>query len=399
MSENNSGINTTPRFQNYLFVSLIIMLTATSVAAHQFKVPTIMGEIAGSLSMTESAVPWLMSIFTFVGIFLALPTGGLTQRFGPKNMVVAAAICVAIGSIIGTFATTGNMLIFSRGVEGIGFIFATVAGPAAIARYVEPSRLGSAMGIWAIWVPVGQILAFNFTPLMYGGMSWNNIWMVYAIVSLIMAGIAMFTVSAKMGNPVSEGGPEVKTSDVFSKKNLWLLCLSFCTFNIVFMAFVAFVPLYLETSGMMTKSAAAFATTIPMFICIVSLPVFGRVSDIIGSRKKLLLLAMLATGPAAALMFSTSTALVYVGAVLFGAIALGTPAMVLTSVGEVVENPGLFGVGMGLMMVFQNLGMFLGTFIFMPIVAIMGGSFTSAGMVLVPIALLGLLFAFLAKFK
>lgn len=152
------------RYQNYLLVTIMFVLTATVIAANQFKVPTIMNDVAAAFNMTESQAPWLMSIFTMVGIFLAIPTGGLAQKFGPKVMVVAAAIFIGLGSLVGAFSSSASMLILSRGIEGIGFIFATVCGPLAIARYVEPSKVGFATGIWATWVSLGQISAFNITP-------------------------------------------------------------------------------------------------------------------------------------------------------------------------------------------------------------------------------------------
>ena len=112
---------------------------------------------------------------------------------------------------------------------------------------------------------------------------------------------------------------------------------------------------------MMTKSAAAFTATIPNILTIICSPLIGKLSDKIGSRKKILIVTMSALIPAVILMFSSNLVLVYVGAILLGVIGLGTPAMVLSTVGEAVEEPKLEGVGMGLLIGFQNLGMFLGT--------------------------------------
>jgi MFS family permease len=389
------------RYQNYLLVTFSITLTAATVSCHQFKVPTIMGELAKSLNMAASA-SWLMSIFTFVGILLALPAGSMAQKFGPKAMIVGAELLAAAGSLIGSVATSGGLMIFSRGIEGIGFILATVCGPLAIGRFVEPAQMGSAMGIWAICVPVGEILAFTITPVMYGAMGWQAIWLVFAVASMIMAAATQFFVNNKMGNvPTGEtaSGPAVKFTAVFSQKNLWLLCLAFGLFNLVFLATLSFVPDFLETSGLLGKSAAAFVATLPMLICLISLPVFGKVSDMIQSRKKPLMLALAVLGPAAALMYSTNIALVYLGAVLLGAIGMGVPAIILNSVGQVVASPELVGPGMGLMMIFQNVGMFLGTLIFMPLVGMAGGSFPTAGLVLIPIAVVALIFVLMAKLK
>ncbi|WP_434510381.1 MFS transporter [Desulfitobacterium sp. AusDCA] len=392
-------IKTTPQYQNYLFVAIVVMFTAVSVAANQFKVPTIMGDIAKDLNMSVSSATWLMSIFTFVGIFLAVPTGSLAQKFGPKALVVVAAVCIGAGSLIGSFANSGIMLIMSRGIEGVGFIFATVAGPLAISRYVEPSKMGSGMGIWACWVAIGQILAFNLTPVLFKSMSWHTIWIIFAVFALVMAAILQFTVNGSMGNPVEISGSAVKFTDVFAKKNLWLLCLSFCTFNIAFLALLSFAPVYLEQSAVMTKSAAAFAVSVPMMLSILCSIVFGKLSDILHTHKKLLIVALAALIPSLAFMFSSSVTMVWIGGLCLGLIAMGVPAMVLSSVGEVVERPELIGPGIGLMMVFQNLGMFIGTAIFMPIAGIFGGSLPMVAYTMIVFVVLGIIFAVMAKFK
>lgn len=152
---------------------------------------------------------------------------------------------------------------------------------------------------------------------------------------------------------------------------------------------------------MMTKSAAAFTATIPNILTIICSPLIGKLSDKIGSRKKILIVTMSALIPAVILMFSSNLVLVYVGAILLGVIGLGTPAMVLSTVGEAVEEPKLEGVGMGLLIGFQNLGMFLGTLIliFIPIVNMLGGSFLMGGLALVPIGIVGLVCVILAKLK
>lgn len=390
----------TSRYQNYLLVAIMFVLTATVVAANQFKVPTVMNDVAAAFNMTESQAPWLMSIFTMVGIFLAIPTGGMAQKFGPKIMVVAAAVFIGVGSLIGSIASSANMLIFSRGIEGIGFIFAAVCGPLSIARYVEPSKVGFAIGIWTTWVSLGQIAAFSITPVMFDSMSLSSIWVFYAAIALVMAILLQFVVKGNMGTIVANDGPKVKFSALFGKRNLWLLCVAFVAFNLVFMSGLAFAPAYLENSGMMTKSQAGFALTIPMIISIFSCPIFGKISDMMGGgHKKLLLIGLIVLGPSIALLFSTSTTLVYLGGILFGAVGMGVPPMIVGSVGEVAENPELIGPAMGLLMTLQNLGMFLGTLIFMPIVGLVGGSFTTAGLVLIPIALVGVILTAMARFK
>lgn len=131
------------RFRSWILIAVVLLLFGTAVASSQYKVPVIMTQITQQFGMTDSSASWLMSIFTFVGIILAIPTGALAKKFGPKILLIAASAILLVGSIIGIAATDGTMLIVSRGVEGVAFILVTICGPLAVQKYVAPeNRLG-----------------------------------------------------------------------------------------------------------------------------------------------------------------------------------------------------------------------------------------------------------------
>lgn len=387
------------KYQNYLFVSFLFMFSGMVAAMHQFKLPTIMTDVANTFNMPMEQAAWMMSIFTFVGIFLALPTGSFAQKWGPKNMVVLAAVLVAAGSLLGSVASSGGMMIFSRGVEGVGFIFVTVCGPMAIGKYVEPSKLGSAMGIWAVWVSVGQVIANNLTAPLYAAIGLSGVWVTYAVLALVL-GAAVFILIKEPKDLAIENTvqSDVKISEAFRNKNLWLLCLSFLTFNIMLMSVLVFAPTFLTSNGV-SITAAGFATSIPMLLALISSPIFGKISDKIGSSKNLYLIALFAMGPGAIMMFSSTGAIMYLGAVILGLIGMGTPAMVLASIGKVNPKPELAGTGVGLLMTCQGLGMFLGS-MFMPyFLQFTGGNWATAGWLLFPITIIGVILGAMSKFK
>ena len=151
--------------------------SVTAIATIQFKVPVVMGDIMANMDMDASSASWLMSIFTFVGIVLALPTGALAKKFGPKTMLLAAAAIIAAGSLLGAFAGNGMVLIVSRAIEGVAFIFVTICGPLAVQKYVAPDKIGSATGIWALWVCLGSVVGGVLTPTLYAaiesGLRWR----------------------------------------------------------------------------------------------------------------------------------------------------------------------------------------------------------------------------------
>ena len=72
--------------------------------------------------MDMASTSMLMSVFTFVGIVLALPAGFLARRIGAKNLMVIAVAVLVVGTVVGAFATSGTMLVASRAIEGVGLV-------------------------------------------------------------------------------------------------------------------------------------------------------------------------------------------------------------------------------------------------------------------------------------
>ncbi len=389
------------KYQNYLLVTVVIMLTGAAVALNQFKVPTLMTNLSDIFSMPMSKTAWTMSIFTVAGIFLALPTGGLAQKFDPKKLLIAAALFVGVGALLGSFATSGNMLIFSRGVEGVGQVFFAIAGPLAVARYVEPAKIGSAMGIWATWLPIGQIVAFNLSPVLFGSIGWSGVWLVFGVVAFIMALAVGFLVKGPEDSSSSIGAGEspaireanAKTSEAFTNKNLWYLYFSWVLFNVVLFAVLTYTPTFLKESGM-DVSKAAFVTSLPMILGIFASMILGNISDRINSKKKLYVFTSVVIGLGAALMFTSTGTLLYLGVFLCG-LSMGAPGLAMAAVPEIAKKPELFSVSMALMILWQNVGIVVGS----SSLILMMGSWTVVGMVLIPAALIGAGLAAAAKFK
>ena len=90
-------MDTNKKYANWALIAIAMLLFGTAIATVQYKVPVVMGDIMMKMDMDAGSASWLMSIFTFVGIILALHTGELAKKFGPKTMMLAAADGVAKG--------------------------------------------------------------------------------------------------------------------------------------------------------------------------------------------------------------------------------------------------------------------------------------------------------------
>lgn len=397
-------MDTAKKYRNWAVTAVALLLFGTAIATIQYKVPVVMGDIMAQMSMGAGSASWLMSIFTFVGIILAIPTGVLAKKFGPKAMLLVAAVVAVIGSVVGAFASDGGVLIASRAIEGVAFIFVTICGPLAVQRYVAPDKIGSATGIWALWVCLGSVIGGILTPSLYAATGFVGVWIIYAVAAVVFAiivGIVVKEPQAADGVPDSpvDASPSEKVSyaELF-KPNILLFYFAFLIFNMTLLAVLGFAPTFMQGQGV-DPTLSGFISTLPMLLAVISSPLFGTLSDKTGRCKPFYLLALLVMGPCTLLLLTQTGTLMWVGAILMGLVGLGGPVMCLTSYGRVLGKPELMSIGMGVLMLVQSLGQFLGTWL-VPI--LLGPSMSNwmfAGAVMCVLGLIGTGALALCKFK
>jgi MFS family permease len=362
------------KYQNHIIVALVLLLFGITIATAQYKVPSIMTGIMDGLSIDAIAASWLMSIFTFVGIILALPTGMLAKKFGPKNMLIAAAGIMVVGAAVGAFSTGAEMLIVSRGIEGVALIFTTICGPLAVQKYVAPDKIGSATGIWALWVCLGSVVGGIVTPVLYTATGFQGVWLIYAgatVVAVIILALFLKRPGVPFMNSVEEAtaqaneqtAPIEKASYAqLIKPNTLLFLLGFLLFNLVLLAMLAFAPTFMQLNGV-DPTLSGFVSTLPMLLAVISSPLFGYLADKTGKLKLLITITMLSMGPCAFVMLTNVGPMMWVAAIIMGLVGLGAPVMFLTAWVSVVGKPELMAIAMGLIMLVQSLGQFLGTLV------------------------------------
>lgn len=396
-------MNKTSKYRNYALIAFVLLLFGTAVASTQFKVPVIMTDIMTQFDMDGSSASWLMSIFTLVGIVLAIPTGGLAKKYGPKALLLAAAVILFLGSLVGVFAQSGTMLIVSRGIEGVAFILVTICGPLAVQKYVAPEKIGSATGIWALWVCLGSVVGGVVTPTVRDVFGFVGVWMIYAIFAAIFAVLVAVVVKfnasdgAAADEHPAESSEKVSYAELF-KPNILLYFATFLIFNMVLMAMLSFSPTWMQAQGI-DPTLSGFISTLPMLLAVISSPLFGNISDRTGRCKPLYIIAMLSMGPCAFLLLTGSGVALWVGAILMGLLGLGGPVICLTAYPKVLGRPELMSVGMGVLMLIQSLGQFLGTFVSPMLLGPGGDQWMMLGIVMCVIGLVGTACCALCKFK
>ena len=69
--------------------------------------------------------------------------------------------------------------------EGVGIGLIGVAAPSCVTIWFPERKRGLALGIWATWVPVGSVVAFNTAPAIAGAFGYQAVFFAIAAVCAV----------------------------------------------------------------------------------------------------------------------------------------------------------------------------------------------------------------------
>lgn len=379
----------------------ILLLFSIAAPLNQFKVPPIMPVLIESLGLSFGNSGLLMSLYAVTGLILALPSGLILQRAGFRVTGLLAGGSIALGAAIGALSQRTGVLLASRVVEGIGTSFMAVLAPAIIAQWFAAEHRGTAMGIWAAWVPVGTAAMLILAPGVAQASGWRTVWWVGAIYALVATLLYLVVVrprrAALPDASETRPTPRVSPSRVLRNVDVWLLAAAFGAFNAAVIGFGTYMPTFLNEQRGLLLSQASLLASIPTLITIFSAPAGGVLSDRMGSRKKPYLagfaLAIVLLPLAGALGVTGLIVLVVVQGLVFGLI----PTNIFAAAVQAAEDERESGMAMAMIMVGQNGGMLLGPVIFGGLVERAGWAAAFASLSV--LAALGLLAGWRAKVR
>lgn len=158
-----------------IFIALLLTMLMSSLGQMIFStaLPTIVGELGGVENMS-----WVISSF-LVTMTIAMPIAGkLGDTMGRKWPYITGIGIFIVGSAIGGFADSMNMLIIGRAVQGFGAGAMMLNSQAIVAEVIPARQRGKYMGImgsvFGLSSVLGPVLGGWFTD----GPGWRwGLWM------------------------------------------------------------------------------------------------------------------------------------------------------------------------------------------------------------------------------
>ena len=340
-----------------------------------YKIPTIMIQLMELLSVSAATAAWFMSVFMFTGIFLAIPIGFLIKGIGVRKVVIVSGFLAAFASIAGSFALEAGsacvpLLIVTRGLEGLSFVGIIASIPIMIQMCIIPSRVGTSTGIFMLGGMLGAMGGGVITPTVFAASGFAGLWIAYAAFTALST--IVFMVYVRFPRQEQEGAfPESKAATrsssvsiygVFFKPNTLLFFLGFAAFQILLLSVLTYAPTALQQRGM-SPAMSGFVSTLPQLISIVTAIAFGAIADAIHRTKPLVIIGMIAMAICAPAALVTDAPVLWAILVAMGLLAMGVPTVVMAAYPKLLADPSKLTVGMGVMMLVQSLGQFLGSLI------------------------------------
>jgi nitrate/nitrite transporter NarK len=254
------------------------------------------------------------------------------------------------------------------------------------------------MGLWATWVPVGSLMMYILGPAMVAARGWQAVWWfgaIFAAVAFVLYGLFMREPPQSGESQPATGQPSLR--EALSNRNIWLLGLAFGCFNAIFLGFATFFPTYLAEVQGYSLSQAAFVASISTMVVLISAPLAGVFSDRIGSRRLVFSIPFLVIAAMFLLPFHASGWQLYVFMALLGLVIGAIPTATFAAAPEIMGKPEMVGIGLGVIMMCQNLGMVIGPILFGVVAQSMG--WAAAGYAMIPLALAGFILAWRVKVR
>ena len=191
--------------------------------------------------------------------------------------------------------------------------------------------------------------------------------------------------------------PALNLRQALANRHIWLLGLTFACFTFAFSSFGTFYPTFLaETRDYPLTQASQIFSIVSMLI-LFSAPLAGWISDKIGSRRLVLAIPFLVIAVLMLFPFRVVGWQLYACLVVLGLIAGAIPTATFSAAPDIMGKPEWAGLGLGVVMLGQNMGMVIG-----PIM--IGGwverfDWVITGYLLIPICLLGFLAGWLVRVR
>ncbi len=251
---------------SYLGVGLVAPLIAIVLKNHG-ESPFLIGLIGTTM----------FAAFTFA----SFPIGALTDRFGPKPILISGLI--VYGASIALFAMIQQTWLFflARAIEGVGAAAVSVAVETMISHMSEPNQRAKRMSYYALSVGLGWAAGPLTGTVLYDVRPWLPFIACFIFsmaAAILVAGLVPKTDSESHHHESLVSGLSLQMAVPMSAGALYGYLMS---------SLVTLIPIYMGNRNIEKTQMGIIITSVIMGVLVSQVPL-GKAADHFGKRKTLL---------------------------------------------------------------------------------------------------------------
>ncbi|MBM4333749.1 MAG: YbfB/YjiJ family MFS transporter [Deltaproteobacteria bacterium] len=315
----------------------------------RFAYTPILPSMKEALSLTYAQMGWI-GTGNFIGYMIFAFLGGyLATRFGPRRVISASLVLVAVSLILTGLADSFEFALAMRTLTGAGSAGSNVPIMALASAWFVSRRRGMATGILVSGSSIALLMLGPLIPKIlesFPGSGWRVCWYTLGGITLLIALLNYWLIrnrpEEKNLRPVGESSVFPPSADSFpgrslyTSRSLWHLAGVFFTFGFSYIIYMQFFSAYLINEAKISTEKAGEYLMLLGVLSIFCGPFWGTVSDFIG-RKYGLALVLLTQGTSYLIFGLVKSSNGYLAsAILFGLTAWSVPSIIAAAVGDTV---------------------------------------------------------------
>lgn len=273
--------------QGILSYGLIVMAVSHTLTHVFGGIHTaIFSELREEFNLNLQQLGLIASIPSLASAILAIPVGLLSDRIGPKKMLLISFGFAGLGAILAGTASTPLMLIVAVSLIYINTSIYHPASYAATAKMFKPEDRAKAMGLHGAGGTLGHALGPLSVSLLVGVLAWQ--WrQVYLFLAIPMVvGIIMVMRLPRDEEEQKEKKQETKTKgEKFLTTSLMMFLGYQATRMIATSMINTFLVLYLQDNRGMSLTVSTFLQSTNTLTGLIAAPIGGYLASRFGDKQ------------------------------------------------------------------------------------------------------------------
>ncbi len=286
----NIGENQKSTIRTLLSSSLLIMvLTHTLVHAAGNIQTTLFPVLQEEFSLSNQQVGLLIAIPSLFQFLLSIPSGMVSDRFGPKKLIAVSIVIAAVGALLGSLSMTPWMFIIASTLLTFNSTLYHPPAQSYVSDITSPRNRSRALGIWHSGGTTGVSLGPLSITILMGllAFSWRQIYGFW-VIPILLGLVALYFVkpAAEMvEKEVRDSWDEGETVDTLLNSNMIYLLLSGTVRRFWGGLTTGFLSIWLAGAQGWTLGQIGLMFGISSLIGIVASPLGGELAARYGEKR------------------------------------------------------------------------------------------------------------------